>query len=289
MYTVCELLGFQNYDFRQVAELVARQGMGGVAVPRYFFEEGNEKKALEAGRMVLDLGLQWYFLPTPIDFYEPYVSPAQFDQALEDLKRWAELGRRMGIRRAYNHVWASNPFREYDENFAWHVPRIQKVYEVCADNDIFYGLEFVSTPGSVCVKWKYPFVHTIAGVRALSREATGGKAGFLYDTYHAYFSNNDRDDLFYALTHADQMVGLHINDGVPGISREEADDLVRAMPMTTGVIDSLGAVRRFARRGYGGPVLAEPIYPFLAHVEKIPWQDAVMEYAQAYARVFNQL
>ena len=59
----------------------------------------------------------------------------------------------------------------------------------------------------------------------------------------------------------DRMVNFHLNDGVAGKSRDEQEDQVRAMPMTTGIIDAAWIYQLFEKNGYKGPVMCEPMVP----------------------------
>lgn len=262
-------------------DLVVQYGIGGVGVDSALLDD--PQAAMETAKKVWDRGLKWSIMFTPIDFYAPDVDDAQFQDGLELFRRRCDVAEKMRVRYCYNHVWSSSPDRAYDENFAWHVRRLEQVQQVCVDHGIFYGLEFLG-PREVLYRYRHPFIHTITGVVALA-DAAGGKAGFLFDTYHWSCEGARTDDLYFALTHTDRMCGFHVNDGIFGRTLPFQRDMERAMPMTTGVIDAATPYRLFARVGYQGPVVCEPLYPTIDRFQTYPKEACVREFAEAYARL----
>jgi sugar phosphate isomerase/epimerase len=57
---------------------------------------------------------------------------------------------------------------------------------------------------------------------------------------------------------AQDVISVDISDGIAGVPRDEQEDLSRALPGTTGVIDITGFLGALARIGYAGPVRVEP-------------------------------
>lgn len=263
---------------------IKQYGIGGVGVDSALLDE--EEAALELAREVSGLGLSWGILFTPVDFYAPTTDDALFAKGLEVFKRRCAVAEKMGVKYCYNHVWSSNDQRCYEENFLWHIHRLEQVQQVCFDNGIFYGLEFLG-PRDVLYRHPHEFIHSIAGVMALT-EAAGGKAGFLFDTYHWYCEGARTDDLYFALTHVDKMCGFHVNDGVFGRGREYQRDMERAMPLTTGVIDAGTPYRLFEQAGYQGPVVCEPLYPAIHQAQDKSAEECVRAFAEAYARLSEE-
>jgi len=263
----------------KLAPIVRQNGMEGLNVPEAMLED--EKKAKEAHRCMIDNGLFWGLIPTPMDFFA--ADDGEFERGLEKLKKWAAVAEKIGARRCYNHIWPGSNERPYAENFEWHAVRVGRIQRVLDGYGIFYGLECIGVK-TLRDTFKYPFIYTQSGINALSEAATGGKTGFLFDTYHWFCSGGRMDDLYFAAQHCDKMVCLHINDGIAGKSAEEQEDLVRALPMTTGVIDSAMAVKLFSETGYKGPVICEPILPSVARFAQMKPEDSIAEIAQAHKR-----
>jgi sugar phosphate isomerase/epimerase len=261
-------------------DIIVKYGIGGVGVNSNLLDD--EPKALELARKVWDRNLRWSVMFTPVDFYAPSVDDARFAEGIELFKRRCGVAEKMKVEFCYNHVWSSNADRDYAENFEWHINRLQQVQGVCGDHGIRYGLEFLG-PRQVLYRFKHPFIHTIAGVVALS-DAAGGKAGFLFDTYHWSCEGARPDDLYYAATHVDRMCGFHVNDGVFGRPMAFQLDLERAMPMTTGAIDAATPYKLFERSGYDGPCACEPLWPTIDIFKNYDRDRCVKEMADAYAR-----
>lgn len=270
-----------NADVATLAPLLAKYGFGGISVPAELLE--NKEKAREASKIVYDNGLQWGLLPTPLDTYAEQTDDTLFEENLKKYALWAETGEIMGVRRSYNHVLPGSNLRAFDENYEWHVKRARRVNRIMEDHGIQYGLEFIG-PRPLVKSFRYPFVDSISGVLSIA-DAVSDKMGYLFDTYHWYCNGGRMDDLYYAAQHTDRMVCFHINDGIAGKTREEQEDLTRALPMTTGVIDALTPYRLFRMRGYSGPVMCEPIFPLYYELEKMEPEEAVRTMWQAHQRM----
>ena len=266
---------------QELAPLISKHGIEGINPPAALL--ADPRKAREAAKCVYDNGLKWSLLPTPADFLAPGTTDEIFDEALETLKVWAQTGEKIGVRYAYNHIFPGDNERQYHENFDWHVKRIRQVNRIMNDHGIRYGLEFLG-PWDLRNSFRYPFVHTLSGVLAVG-DAADKKVGFLFDTFHWYCGSYDMDDLFLAAQYSDRMVCFHMNDGIAGKGREKQLDMTRAMPMTTGVIDSLLPYRMFRDKGYTGPMLLEPLFPAYDRFLRMEAEDVVKEVAQAYARM----
>jgi len=81
------------------------------------------------------------------------------------------------------------------------------------------------------------------------------------------------------------MVNFHVNDGVPGRTREEQQDLERALPLETGVINAALPYRLFKENGYTGPVMCEPMRPWSTN----PGNKSVEEVVRIVAETYRKL
>ena len=281
MYSVfdaSELFYKVRKSVQELAPMLAKHGIEGINPPAEILE--SPKAAREAAKCVYDFGLKWGLLPTPVDFFSWEVTDEMFDKALEKLKVWAETGQKMGVKYSYNHVFPGSNEREYDENFSWHAIRLHQINKIMADNGIHYGLEFLA-PWDLRGLFKYPFTSTISGVLAIA-DSVDSSVGVLFDTFHWFTGGYNPDDLSYALQHVDRIVCFHINDGIEGLSFKEQKDMTRAMPMTTGVIDSVNPYKKLIKKGYAGPVVIEPMFPIYEKFRKMEAEDIVKEIAASY-------
>ena len=78
------------------------------------------------------------------------------------------------------------------------------------------------------------------------------KISIVFDGIHWYTSGARNDDLYWALGHIDRVVNLHLDDASPFKTALEQWDRERALPNTTGAIDSTRIVKMFHERGYEG-------------------------------------
>lgn len=283
MYSVFDANHFGvTATLEEIAPLLRKHGIGGVHVPVSLLSEPQKGK--EAAKLLRDNGLRWSLLPTPADFHAEDVTDEAFDKALETLKRWADAGERMGVRYAYNHVWNGSNVRAYQENFEWLSVRIRRVWQVLNDFGIRYGLEFLG-PVPLRDSFRYPFFHTLSGILALA-DSVDKTCGFVFDTYHWYTgSDQEEGDMYLAAQMVNRMVNFHVNDGMPGRTRETQQDLERALPLENGIIDAAAPYTLFQRAGYAGPVMCEPMRPLSANTASRSLEEIIELVAQAYRRL----
>lgn len=234
-----------------------------------------------------ELGLSWGLLPMPADFYHWDLDDDAFEDRLEELRRRAEIAEKLGVRFAYNHVWPSS-FREFDENFDWHVKRVRAVSGILWDHGVRYGLEFLG-PHELRAWQPHEFVHSLAGVLSIA-DAAGGIAGIAFDTFHWYTSSGGAArDLKLMEMQAGRLVCIHLNDAVAGIPFERQKDMERRLPMETGVIDSRAILGRFRALGADALYMIEPFEPTRTRFHGMDPADAVKEAADAMRRVENRV
>lgn len=246
-----------SHDVYTMAPLAAAQGFEAISIAPALLKD--EQTAREATRFIRDHGLTWGLLPMTADYYFWDVTDDAFDDALKALARRAKIAEKIGIRHAYNHVWPTS-FREFDENFTWHVKRVAAVSGILADHGVKYGLEFLG-PHELRAWNKYEFVHSLSGVLAIA-DAAGGQAGIAFDTYHWYCSTAGcPDDMLYMAQHTDRLVAVHLNDAPAGVPVPEQKDMQRRLPMETGVIDSRSILARFKAAANDALYMIEPFEP----------------------------
>lgn len=284
MYTVFEASFYRvRESVSFLAPLVARHGMGGINVPLEILDDA--RRAREAARVVADQGLRWGMLPTPADLLSAETDDDAFDEALRVLDGWAAVAEKIGVDRSYSHVFPGSNSMPFAANFEWHVRRVGQVARILQNHGIRYSLEFVG-PRPLRNSFSHPFVDSLSGVLAIA-DAVDANVGFLFDTYHWFCGGGRTDDLYLAAQHVDRMTCLHLNDGVAGIPVDQQEDLVRAMPMTTGVIDSATPLRLFVSRGFTGPVICEPMWPVYGAFEAMAPQEVVATVGEAYAQLLD--
>ncbi|MBR5871428.1 MAG: sugar phosphate isomerase/epimerase [Clostridia bacterium] len=269
------------YSYRELAPLAAGHGMQAISIPHTLLDD--PMAAAEETKWLNEMGLGWGLLPLPADFYHWDLTDEAFDDALEVLRRRAEIGGKIGVAHAYNHVWPTGP-RAFDENFEWHVRRVRAVSSVLRDCGVRYGLEFLG-PHELRTWQPYEFVHSLSGVLAIA-DAADGIAGVAFDTFHWYCSSNGcMDDLLYMANHTERLVAVHLNDAVAGVPYNEQKDMQRRLPMETGVIDTRDILRRFRATPNDALYMIEPFEPGRTRFHAMTAEEAVAAAAEVFGGI----
>lgn len=182
-------------------------------------------------------------------------SDAQFKKDLAQLPGHARLARKLGSDRAVAVLRPGSNELNYTQNFDLNVKRLREIAAVLADSDCRLGFEFIG-PFHVRSTYAHHFVYDLIGSRTLIAATGATNLGILLDAYHLYTSGGTLADMD-GLTNRD-IVAVHVNDATPHIPIEEQQDLVRHLPLGTGVIDLAGFMGRLTAIGYDGPVTVEP-------------------------------
>jgi sugar phosphate isomerase/epimerase len=193
----------------------------------------------------------------------------QRDDDLKLLPNRAALARELGTTRATSGVMPGSNDRDFAENYAWTVERLRPVAESLNGEGCQLGIEFIS-PKTLRDTFKYEFIYTLGGTMELAASIGTGNVGLLLDAWHLWQSGGDVKDM--DIITAKDVVAVHVNDAPAGIPRDEQQDLVRMLPLETGVIDIVPFMRRLQELGYDGPVMPEP---FSKRVEEIAANDPV--------------
>jgi sugar phosphate isomerase/epimerase len=241
------------------------------------------EQAKDFTREVLDRGLQWGLMPMEIDMLRPCPEEV-YKGDLVTLKRHMDLAQAAGVRRYYNHVLPGSNDLEWEDNYSWTIERVTPVFNMAAEHGIKYGLEFLG-PKSLADSFRYPFIRTVRDILALA-DAVSEDVGVLVDAFHWYTSGSPLEDLK-LIASGDRIVGVHLNDGLKGRSRDEQQDLERELPGATGVIDSVSVVKTLSALGYGGPVTVEPFEPAASRLRALPLEDALRTVAESARNVLT--
>ena len=180
---------------------------------------------------------------------------ARWEHGLAQLPELAAVARDLGCLGTATWCPPASDDRDYAENFAWHVARLRPIAQVLKDNGCRLGLEFIG-PKTLRTQKAHPFIYTLAGMMELVDAIGTGNVGLLFDVFHLYTSGGSLADLD-TIT-ADDVVVVHVNDAQAGMERDEQLDLVRCLPVETGVVNAPGMLRKLATMGYDGPVTPEP-------------------------------
>jgi sugar phosphate isomerase/epimerase len=191
------------------------------------------------------------------------------DADLALLPKRATLARELGSTRATSGVMPGSNDRDFNENYKWTVERLKPVAEVLNSEGCQLGIEFIS-PKTLRDTFKHEFIYTLGGTMELAASIGTDNVGLLLDAWHLWQSGGDVSDMDHIT--AEDVIAVHVNDAPAGIPRDEQQDLVRCLPLESGVIDIVPFMRKLRDLGYDGPVMPEP---FSKRVEAIAENDPV--------------
>lgn len=274
--------GIGRIPLATLLPLAQRCGFDAVTFP--IWEIHTDAQATDAAARVRDHGLQWSLLPMAIDIMRE-CSDDEYEDDLERLQRQMDLAQAAGVQRYYNHVWPGSNERQWDENFAWCVQRFGRVFEAARARGIKAGVEFLG-PKPLCDSFRYPFMRGLREILTLA-DAISSEVAVQFDTYHWYTSGTSLDEIR-LLGSGARVVGVHLNDGWQGRSRDEQQDLERELPLATGVIDSVAPVRALHELGYAGPVWVEPFEPAATRLQAMPLEQALQTIHDSAAEVLRR-
>ena len=203
---------------------------------------------------------------------------------LAALPRFAALGADLGCTRTATWCPSWSDSRAYDENFQWHIERYRPIAEILRDYGCRLGIEFLG-PQHLWASHPHRFISSLGEMMTLARDIGTGNVGLLLDAYHLYTAGDEIAALDTLTAH--DVVVVHINDAPAGIPREEQADLVRCLPLESGVIDLVGFMQRLAALGYDGPVTTEPFSQRLNAIAAETPQAAAREVSQAMDRLWQ--
>lgn len=264
------LVGLTFPTLQDLAAAAARHGCGGIELPASAL--ASKTSADEAARILADHRLQWGLLPLGADFL---ADTTDFDAALAELRRRAPLAARAGCTRCYNHVWPGSHTRTFQENWTWHLERLQAMHAVLEPHGITLGLEFIG-PKTLRDTFAHPFIHTLEATLELA-DAVNPRLGVVLDLFHWYTSGGTMEDLEHLDTR--RLVNVHLNDARADRTRDQQRDLERALPGTTGIIDAAAVLRTLHARGYNGPAVIEPFQPAKTELAALPPDTALTQLA----------
>ena len=152
----------------------------------------------------------------------------------------------------------------YMRNFEQHRTRLNKVATVLEDSGLKLGLEYVG-PKTLMARDKYPFLHSINGLKELIKSIEKNNVGYLLDSYHTYCAEDKNEDLDFLK--AEDIISVQLNDGVLGRTIATQMDLERELPGDTGIIDLENFLNLIRNKGYNGAVSVEPFNKELNKME----------------------
>ena len=188
----------------------------------------------------------------PIDFRS---SDSKFEEGFQFLKKHTKTINSFNISSLVTWIMPTHKSLTYVQNFDQHQERLKKVASVLDEAGLKLGLEFVG-PKTLMARDKYPFLHTIKGLRELISAIGKNNVGYLLDSFHTYCAEDDYNEMEFLK--ADDIVSVQLNDAVIGRTPATQLDLERELPGDTEIIDLKKFLDFILSKGYNGAVSVEP-------------------------------
>ena len=222
------------------------------------FKESDKKAYLEKmkkNEIVFDSG------GLPIDFRTTESKFKEgFDFLVENINSIVSLN----VSSLVTWIMPTHKTLTYMRNFEQHRTRLNKVATVLEDSGLKLGLEYVG-PKTLMARDKYPFLHSINGLKELIKSIEKKNVGYLLDSYHTYCAEDKNEDLDFLK--AEDIISVQLNDGVLGRTTATQMDLERELPGDTGIIDLENFLNLMRNKGYNGAVSVEPFNKELNKME----------------------
>ena len=188
----------------------------------------------------------------PIDFRS---SDSKFQEGFQFLKKHIKTITTFNISSLVTWIMPTHKSLTYIQNFDQHQERLKKVASVLDEAGLKLGLEFVG-PKTLMARDKYPFLHTIKGLRELISAIGKNNVGYLLDSFHTYCAEDNYNEMEFLK--ADDIVSVQLNDAVIGRTPATQLDLERELPGDTEIIDLKKFLDFILSKGYNGAVSVEP-------------------------------
>lgn len=246
--------------FDRLVDLAVRYEYAGVDPSVHLLSSLTEGERGGVTEAVREAGLAWGVGTLPIRVGEG--SDGDFADRLAGFRSLAPLLSEVGVTTLGTWFAPAGDVLPYGENFRLHVDRLNQLGQILEEHRLRLALEYVG-PSTWRRGKRYEFVHDMGGMRELIGATQRPAAfGLLVDAFHWYTAGDTVADIL-ALD-SGEVLGVDLDDAPTGVPVAEQQDLERAQPGSTGVIDTAGLVGALRRIGYDGPVMAEPFSTALA-------------------------
>lgn len=205
------------------------------------------------------------------------------DQQLAELPRYAEVATALGSPGATTGIMPGSNERDFAAHYAWILERLRPLAQTLKECDTRLGIEFIA-PKTTRNQFTHEFIYSAPGMMKLANDVGTGNVGLLFDLWHHYQAHGTIAEI--EQLQAKDIVFVHVNDAPAGIPVDEQMDLVRKLPLETGVIEAPAMMRALAAIGYDGPVAAEPFSQRVNDLAKTDPVAAATETRQSIEKLF---
>lgn len=259
----------------QSAPLAEKYGYQGI----WFNAERDFQMPLEETKSLLEkYNLKAAGFGLPVEYRK---DQKLYEKDMEKLEDYVKYAKACDADRCITWIIPSSETLTYEENFKLHVERLRPAAQMLEKYGILFGMEFLGPP-KLRKNVKYEFIHTLDEMFELCKAIGTSNMGILMDVWHWDMAGQVFED-FKKFQDEKQVVCVHIMDAPAGIPIDEQEDLVRALPGSTGILRIEEFFKGLKEMQYTGPVLAEP---FEKKLESMTLEEAVKTVSEAIASVW---
>lgn len=245
-------IGIKGLSLPDSIDLAAKSGFQGVTFdPREVATLAGAHGIAHVRALFTDAGILPASWNLPVNWRDDDQRPVD----LAALPGLTALALELGCDRATSGIMPGSNDRPFAEQYTWVTDRLRPVAESLAASGARLGIEFIA-PKTLRDTFTHEFVYSLNGMMDLASDLGTGNVGVLLDLWHHYTSYGTIADIL-ALQERD-IVAVHVNDAPAGIPVDEQQDLSRALPLETGVLDAKSFMAALKTLGYTGPVMPEP-------------------------------
>lgn len=241
-------------SFERSIDLATRHGFEGIDPSVHLLIHSTAERRGDITAAARNAGLRWGVGTIPFRISEP--TDEEFEASAADFPAIAAMLSEMGVTTLGTWFPSAGDIAPYDQNFARHVDRLDRLAPILLDNGLRLALEYVG-PRTWRTGKRFEFVHDLAGMRSIIAATNEPRAfGLLLDAFHWYTAEDTVDGIL-ALG-ADEVLAVDLDDAPVGVPVAEQRDMHRAQPCETGTIDTPGFVGALRSIGFTGAVMSEP-------------------------------
>lgn len=251
--TICPQYIGAKEDFYQAAPLIAQQGY---FQGYYSFEPEADtaQGACKTAALLQEFGLQPVGFRVPVDISQPEID---FPAALEQFAPTLYTAAACGYRGALTWIMPgcnTMPVQQYQDMLIGRLERLCKMLE---EYGIPLGIEMVA-PRTLQQQYRYPAPCRTEDLLTLIERVGQSGLGIILDSFHFYCAGHTPEE-YMLINRPEQIVMVHISDGVAGRSAEEQQDLDRRLPGENGSAACHIMMEWLQKIGYQGAVIPEPL------------------------------
>jgi sugar phosphate isomerase/epimerase len=245
-----EILGISGRQ-SEIIELALTYGFRGIDVDMLDLVKRCQRSSFEsAARFLLSSKLKIGGFQAPIDLD---ADDEAYSVKLAALNGVAEIAARVDARIALLSIPAGTNRLPYPEYFEVVRKRIDEIAAVFGKESIQVGLSFQAVPNLTEEK-QFKFIRDVDGFLVLVKACSAKNLGIVFDSWN-WFIGGGTMSQFDALG-PQKVVAVRLADCSEGVDRAAATHDDCLLPGTTGVIDNLAFLQKFADAKLKLPVAA---------------------------------